>query len=82
MQMITDWCQPRKKRAPALATFCFPQNIYPASAKVTPLLLGCHGRRAQLGIGHLAYLHALGSWVANRTQCSHVTLGRKREENV
>lgn len=35
------------------------------------------------GIGDSpVYLHALGSCVANRTQCSHVALGREREENA
>lgn len=28
------------------------------------------------------YLHAFRSWVANRTQRSHVTLGREREEDA
>lgn len=30
----------------------------------------------------LVYLHALGSWIANRTQCSHVALPREREEGT
>lgn len=30
----------------------------------------------------LVYLHALGSWIANRTQCSHVALAGEREEDM
>lgn len=47
---------------------------------VLKCIRGCPaGMRPGLRDGALIYLHAFGSWVANRTQCSHVALGREGE---